>query len=67
MLGTTSSQVTACSAAAATSCGAENVAIVTADPPDSIAGVSWVTCPDTHANGRWIAVRSRAVRPRVRT
>ena len=63
MLGTTSSQVTSCACATATSSGAEKLAIVTAEPPLSIAGASWVTCPETQANGRWIAVRSVAVSP----
>ena len=67
MLGTTSSQVTACSAATEVSAGAENVAIVTAEPPESIAGVSCVMWPDTQAKGRWIAVRSCRARPSVRT
>ena len=66
MLGTTSSQVTPWVRATSTSDGPENVAIVTAEPPESIAGASWVTCPETHAKGRWIAVRSSRVSPRVR-
>jgi hypothetical protein len=67
MLGTTSSQVTPCSRETSTSDAALKLAIVTAEPPDRMAGASCVTCPDTQANDRWIAVRSRGVSPSSRT